>query len=103
MSDETNTSNVEKKSMFKFSFELNAYVGIAVCGLLWFGYSGHQENLKNSQKVNDLLVKYEKTLDAAIKNDSTSLRNYQKNLEKALSDLSPQEKKILEAALRLSE
>jgi len=85
------------------SFEINVPIVIAVIALLYLGYAGHQENMKNSRKLNELLVKYEKTLDTAIANDATSLKNYRKNVEMVLADLSPQEKAILETALKLSQ
>ncbi|MGS2719295.1 hypothetical protein [Paraglaciecola aestuariivivens] len=93
-------NSTAKKSII--SFEINIPIVFAILGLSILGYKGHHENLKNSQKINALLVKYEKTLDAAIANDKTSLNTYRKNVEKALSQLSPQEKALLEAALSLS-
>ncbi|WP_448547547.1 hypothetical protein [Thalassotalea fusca] len=100
-SQKDNDQNIYKKRLL--SFEINVPIVIAVIGLLYLGYAGHQENMKNSRKLNELLVKYEKTLDTAIANDANSLKNYRKNVEKVLADLSPQEKAILETALRLSQ
>jgi hypothetical protein len=102
VSDQTDLVNKEKKEPL-ISFKINGPIILAVVGLLYLGYVGHQENLKNSRKINELLVKYEKALDSAIINDAKSFKNYRKNIEKVLSGLSTQEKEILETAMRLSE
>ncbi|WP_133407043.1 hypothetical protein [Parashewanella tropica] len=95
-----NNEKPNKQSLF--TFEINIPVVFAVFCLLYLGYSGHQENMKNSQKINQLLLKYEKTLDTAIASDKKSLSNYRKNIENVLADLSPEEKRLLEATLSLS-
>lgn len=100
MQETNNQVQQEKQSLF--SFELNIPMIITMLVAIYFAYNAHLANMTNSQKMNQLLVKYEKTLDAAIAGDASSLKNYRKNVETVLAELSPQEKAILETALSLS-
>ncbi|MBA6373354.1 hypothetical protein H4J56_18215 [Colwellia sp. BRX8-4] len=89
-----------KESIFKF--EINIPVILTMGLAIYLAFSSHQANLKNSEKINQLLVKYEKTLNSAIAGDPSTLKDYRKNLKRAVAGLSPQEKKILESVLALS-
>jgi hypothetical protein len=96
-------TDTDNKSIFSFlSFKINVFE-LAVLGLaVYLAFAAHQANVENSKKINQLLVKYEKTLDAAISGDPTTLKAYRDNLHRAVEDLSPEERKILESVLALS-
>ena len=83
------------------SFQINIPVLITMVAALGFAYSAHQENLKNTKKINELLGKYEKTLDQAISSDPATLQTYSNNLKKAVSQLSKEERELLLALLAI--
>ncbi|WP_445767082.1 hypothetical protein [Rheinheimera sp.] len=83
------------------SFQINIPVLITMVAALWFAYSAHQENLKNTKKINELLGKYEQTLDQAISSDPATLKTYSKNLRNVVDKLSKEEKELLLALLAI--
>jgi len=97
----TNDNN-KPKQLNKWDICINILTIVGLLVAIFLANSAHQANLKNSEKINQLLVKYEKTLNSAIAGDPSTLKNYRKNLKQAVAGLSPQEKKILESVLVLS-
>lgn len=91
----------QKPSMI--SFQINVPVLAAMILTVYLAFSAHSANMENTKKINQLLVKYEKALDTAIINDPALFKTYQQNLSAALNDLSPEEKRILEAVTTLAE
>lgn len=83
----------EKPRLITFKFDVATF--LALCAALYLAYSSHQANLKNTEKLSALLIKYEQTLDNAIKSDKASLQSYQENVRKAMSSLSPKEREFM--------
>lgn len=85
----------------RFSFEFDVFSLITLAAVLYLAYSAHMTNMKNAEKLNGLLSKYEQTLDMAIANDKVTLARYQKNVKKAVQSLSPKEKELMLALLEI--
>ena len=92
----------EKPSWIRFSVEVNLPVLATMAFTCFLAYQAHQQSMENASKVNQLLVKYEQTLDTFIQNDPAALKTYQGNLKDALASLSPEEHKLLNALLAVS-
>ncbi|ARD24115.1 MULTISPECIES: hypothetical protein [Shewanella] len=90
-----------KKSKVTFTLDFNFFSLLTLLIVLFFAYTAHKKNMDNADKMNNLLVKYEQTLDAAIAGDKVTLAQYQKNVKKAVASLSPKEKKLLLALLEI--
>ncbi|MBH0027553.1 hypothetical protein I6F53_11210 [Pseudoalteromonas sp. SWN29] len=89
----------EKPRLITFKVDMTTF--LALCAALYLAYSSHKANLKNTEKLSALLVKYEQTLDNAIKSDKATLQNYQENVRKAMSSLSPKEREFMDTLLSL--
>jgi hypothetical protein len=92
------TTETKKK---KFSFEFDVFSLMTLAVVLYLAYSAHTTNMKNAEKLNGLLSKYEQTLDAAIANDKVTLDRYQNNVKKAVQSLSPKERQLMLALLEI--
>ncbi|MCL1059005.1 hypothetical protein CXF86_10655 [Shewanella sp. GutCb] len=88
-----------KPKRFSFKFDVFSLMTLGV--VLYMAFSAHTTNMKNAEKLNGLLSKYEQTLDAAIANDKVTLDRYQKNVKKAVQSLSPKERQLMLALLEI--
>lgn len=61
----------------------------------------HADNKEQIEKMATLVSKYEAQLDLAIAQDPDVHKRYAKNLRKALSDLTPQERQVLLAIYQI--
>lgn len=90
----------QKKAPF-ISFKFDVMTFLALCGAMYLAYTAHTANMENTAKLNALLTKYEHTLDAAIAGDKVTLKRYRNNIKKTLDSLSPKERELMLALLKV--
>lgn len=83
------------------SFKFDVMTFIALCGAMYLAYTAHSANMENTAKLSSLLTKYEQTLDAAIAGDEVTLKRYRSNIKKTLDSLSPKERELMLALLKV--
>ena len=83
------------------SFKFDVMTFIALCGAMYLAYTAPSANMKNTAKLSSLLSKYEQTLDAAIAGDEVTLKRYRSNIKKTLDSLSPKERELMLALLKV--
>ncbi|ABG42591.1 hypothetical protein KO519_13395 [Paraglaciecola agarilytica] len=83
------------------SFKFDVMTFIALCGAMYLAYTAHSANMENTAKLSSLLSKYEQTLDAAIAGDEVTLKRYRSNIKKTLDSLSPKERELMLALLKV--
>ncbi|GAC23447.1 hypothetical protein GMES_1148 [Paraglaciecola mesophila KMM 241] len=88
-----------KAPFISFKFDLMTF--IALCGAMYLAYTAHSANMENTAKLSSLLSKYEQTLDAAIAGDEVTLKRYRSNIKKTLDSLSPKERELMLALLKV--
>ncbi|WP_158972572.1 hypothetical protein [Paraglaciecola sp. L3A3] len=91
----------EPKKQSFISFKFDAMTFLALCGAMYLAYSAHTANMENTEKLSALLSKYEQTLDAAIAGDKDTLKRYRTNIAKTLESLSPKERELMLALLKV--
>ncbi|MDO6841227.1 hypothetical protein Q4602_17215 [Paraglaciecola chathamensis] len=83
------------------SFKFDVMTFIALCGAMYLAYTAHSANMENTAKLSSLLSKYEQTLDAAIAGDEVTLKRYRSNIKKTLDSMSPKERELMLALLKV--
>lgn len=84
----TATTKPESKTGFIKDFLIVGSVLVSI-------FIAHQQNLKNIEKMNSIIVKYETQIDKMILSDDKTHAKYIKNLKEALKSLSKEERKVL--------
>ena len=65
--------------------------------------SSHLSNMKNVERMDALITKYEAKLDKVIASDEANLKAYRTNLKRAMNSLTAEEKELVEKIFAVTE